>query len=55
MKRGEQENLPKGMGQQSVLPKAAAAEQKLDARMEIPTLWECLEVFRWQKEVAQEK
>ena len=61
MKRGEHENpydaFPrawKHYWQHTVLPKAADAE-KIEARMEIPTLWECLEVFQLQKELAQEK
>ena len=62
MKRGEHENpydaFPrawKHYWQHTVLPKAADAEKKIEARMEIPTLWECLEVFQLQKELAQEK
>ena len=62
MKRGEHENpydaFPrawKHYWQHNVLPKAADAEKKIEARMEIPTLWECLEVFQLQKELAQEK
>ena len=39
--------------QHTVLPKAADAEAKIEARMEMPTLWECLEVFQLQKELAQ--
>ena len=61
MKRGEHENpydaFPrawKHYWQHTVLPKAADAE-KSEARMEMPTLWECLEVFQLQKELAQEK
>jgi hypothetical protein len=62
MKRGEHENpydaFPrawKHYWQHTVLPKAADAEKKSEARMEMPTLWECLEVFQLQKELAQEK
>ena len=62
MKRGEHENpydaFPrawKHYWQHTVLPKASDAEKKIEARMEIPTLWECLEVFQLQKELAQEK
>ena len=62
MKRGEHENpydaFPrawKHYWQHTVLPKAADAEKKIEARMEMPTLWECLEVFQLQKELAQEK
>ena len=62
LKRGEQENpydvFPrawKQYWQQTVLPKAADAQKKIEARMELPTLWECLEVFQLQKELRQEK
>ena len=62
LKRGEQENpydvFPrawKQYWQQTVLPKAADAQKKIEARMELPTLWECLEVFQLQKELCQEK
>ena len=62
LKRGEHENpydaYPrawKHYWQHTVVPKAADAEKKIEARMEIPTLWECLEVFQLQKELAQEK
>ena len=62
LKRGEHENpydaFPrawKHYWQHTVLPKAADAEKKIEARMEIPTLWVCLEVFQLQKELAQEK
>ena len=62
MKGGEYENpydaFPrawKHYWQHTVLPKAADAEAKIEARMEMPTLWECLEVFQLQKELAQNK
>ena len=62
MKREEHENpydaFPrawKHYWQHTVLPKAADAETKIEARMEMPTLWECLEVFELQKELAQAK
>eukprot|EP00434_Breviolum_minutum_P033486 symbB.v1.2.029632.t1/scaffold3263.1/size104115/8 len=62
MKRGEQENpydvFPrawKQYWQETVLPKAADAQKKIEARMELPTLWECLEVFQLQKDLCQEK
>ena len=62
LKRGEQENpydvFPrawKQYWQHTVLPKAADAQKKIEARMEWPTLWECLEVFQLQKELCQEK
>ena len=62
LKRGEQENpydvFPrawKQYWQEIVLPKAGDAQQKIDARMELPTLWECLEVFQLQKDLRQEK
>ena len=61
MKGGEYENpydaFPrawKHYWQHTVLPKAADAEAKIEARMEMPTLWECLEVFQLQKELAQD-
>ena len=62
LKRGEQENpydvFPRAWKQywhHIVLPKAADAQKKIEARMEWPTLWECLEVFQLQKELRQEK
>ena len=62
LKRGEQENpydvFPrawKQYWQDTVLPKAADAQKKIEARMELPTLWECLEVFQLQKDLCQEK
>ena len=62
MKRGEQENpydvFPrawKQYWQETVLPKAADVQKKIEARMELPTLWECLEVFQLQKDLCQEK
>ena len=62
LKRGEQENpydvFPrawKQYWQEIVLPKAGDAQKKIDARMELPTLWECLEVFQLQKDLCQEK
>ena len=62
LKRGEQENpydvFPrawKQYWQEIVLPKAGDAQKKIDARMELPTLWECLEVFQLQKDLYQEK
>ena len=62
LKRGEQENpydvFPrawKQYWQETVLPKAADAQKKIEARMELPTLWECLGVFQLQKDLCQEK
>ena len=60
LKRGEQENpydvFPrawKQYWQDTVLPKAADAQKKIEARMELPTLWECLEVFSCRKTCAK--
>ena len=39
----------------TVVPMAAKADEKIRARMEMPTLWECLEVFILQKELAISK
>eukprot|EP00435_Cladocopium_sp_Y103_P043395 s2664_g12.t1 len=59
MKRAEDENpydaFPRAWQhywQNTVVPMAAKADEKIRARMEVPTLWECLEVFNLQKELA---
>ena len=51
LKQGEQENpydvLPRAWTQywqHTVLPKAADVQKKIEAHMDWPTLWECLEV-----------
>ena len=53
LKRGKQENP------YDVFPRAwkqyADAQKKIEARMELPTLWECLEVFQLQKDLCQDK
>ena len=43
------------IGKKLFCPKAGDAQKKIDARMELPTLWECLEVFQLQKDLCQEK
>lgn len=41
--------------QNTVVPMSARADEKIRARMEVPTLWECLEVFNLLKELAISK
>eukprot|EP00435_Cladocopium_sp_Y103_P007174 s1119_g2.t1 len=59
MKRAEDDNpydaFPRAWQhywQNTVVPMAARADEKIRARMEAPKLWECLEVFNLQKELA---
>lgn len=62
MKRAEHDNpydaFPRAWQnywRNTVVPMAAKADEKIGARMEVPTLWECLEVFNLQKELAISK